>query len=298
MKRKLFLIMAICFSALMITGCSDSGDGTPSETSSTVQTEKSQSETDAVPFSETVGVWTYNDEFVFHSGDGKRYLLAEDNSGAVQSTEGKSYSVQECDYRLYHIMNLTDSNLTVSEGRYFEAALNSNDYPDGYKKVVITYDKSDLFDIDALEKAVGGESVSAETSAETQTETASETAAAEETSAPETETVTETEQEQSETETSAPADEDTSTAENEDAEYAAIYKKLEDFLETDNYKQKDAGNRSLEVFNYLHNLADSNIEESSITNDTAKNEVSFRCYEKYTITVNNTDGTITVDTES
>ncbi|MBE6875882.1 MAG: hypothetical protein E7496_04040 [Ruminococcus sp.] len=302
MKRKLFLIMAFCLSALMITGCSDQGDGTPSETSA-VQTEKTDTtEADAVPFSETVGVWSYNDEFVFHSSDGNRYLLKEDSSGTVQSTDGKSYSVQECDYRLYQIKHLENDKLTVSEGRYFETALNSKDYPDGYKKLVITYEKSDLFDADTLEKAVKGESVSAETMAETQGETEAVTTESE-TSAPETESVTETEQAQSETESetseseaSTSADEDASTA--EEAEYAGIYKKIEDFLETDNYKQKDPGNRSLEVFNYLHNLADANIEEASITNDTAKNEVSFKCYEKYTIIVNNTDGTITVNTES
>ncbi|MBR0484713.1 MAG: hypothetical protein IJJ69_08070 [Oscillospiraceae bacterium] len=296
MKRKLFLIAVFCLSALMITGCSDRGDGTPSETS-IVQTEKTDTtQEEAVPFNETVGVWSYGDELVFHSSNGKRYFLTEDNAGSVQSTDGKNYSIQECDHRLYQIMNLDNGKMTVSEGRYFESALNSKDYPDGYKKLVVTYEKSDLFAVDALEKAVGGEIISDETSADTQTETFSETetsATETESFAPETESVAETETSVTETEASSDDNADT-----ENAEYASIYKKIEDFLETDNYKQKDPGNRSLEIFNYLHNLADSNIEESSITNDVAKNEVSFKCYEKYTIIINNTDGTITVNTES
>ncbi len=294
MKKKIFLIFAFCCCMLLMSACSDTGDGTPAEPSAS-QAENTEPEKESIPFSNSVGVWTYSDDIIFHSSDGNRYMLKEDSSGIVQDKEGKKYTIQDCDYKLIAIINITEDTMNVKEGKFSEAYVGSHDYPDGYKTMMMAYQKSDLFDIDALEAAVKGETPAAETEEETIAET-TETATAEtetETSAPET---TETETVAVETETSADTEAETSGQAEipEDAEYAAIYKKIEDFLETDNYKQKDPGNRSLEIFNYLHNLADSNIEESSITNDTAKNEVSFKCYEKYIITINNTEGTVTV----
>ncbi|MDE7122703.1 MAG: hypothetical protein K2O42_11170, partial [Oscillospiraceae bacterium] len=72
---------------------------------------------------------------------------------------------------------------------------------------------------------------------------------------------------------------------------------ITDFMLTDNFKQKDPGNRALELFNHLNNLAHANIEQESITNDTEKQEVRFKCYEKYTFTVNVADSEITVTEE-
>ncbi len=309
MRKKLLLITAFCLCALTLAGCGGKNNST-AETSSSEATAETQSiDREAVPFEQTVGVWTYGTDIIFHSADGNRYQLKEDSSGTVQDKNGKTYTVSECEYKLLKIMNLTEDNINVREGRYSAKFLGSVDYPDGYKTMIISYQKSDLFDIEKLEEAVKGgvTPADAETESESQTETEtqpSETESETTTEAPtetetELESVTETQPSESatetETETSADASEKTEASEiPADAEYAAIYKKVQDFLETDNYKQKDAGNRSLEIFNYLHNLADSNIEEASITNDTAKNEVSFKCYEKYTITVNNTEGTITV----
>ena len=306
MKRKLFLIVALCLCAGMITGCGKSSSGSEADTGSS-QAENTNSaaepQKESIPFEKTIGVWTYSDDIVFHSSDGKRYALTEDTAGTVQAQDGTSYAVQDCDYKLITIVNVSDTTLNVKEGRFSEAYVGSKDYPDGYKTMMIAYQKSDLFDLDQLEEAVKGGGTPV-----TQEETTAETVSGTEevTAEPETETETETTvpettEETTETqasETSAETESESEAGNTEaEAEYAAIYKKLEDFLETDNYKQKDPGNRSLEVFNYLHNLADSNIEESSITNDTAKNEVSFKCYEKYLITINNAEATITVTEE-
>ncbi|MDE5738638.1 MAG: hypothetical protein K2H93_09785, partial [Oscillospiraceae bacterium] len=162
---------------------------------------------------------------------------------------------------------------------------------DGYKPMIINYKKSDLFDLNALEQAITGEEMqTTEQATESISETEKITTEQTTESAPETEPITE-----QETTTEEITDTTTETlAVEENAEYAKIYEDLENFLETDNFKQKDANNRALEVFNHLHNLSDANIEQDSITNDTDKNEVRFHCYEKYTITINVENSEITV----
>lgn len=291
MRKKLFLAGILCTCGMLLTACSNTEDTDESDNSSIVDTEAATEE-NAVEFSETVGVWTYSKDIVFHSRNGNRYLLKEDPVGSVQDTEGKSYSVQECDYRLYTIMTFDKENMTVREGRYAEAYLNHPDYPDGYKTMIINYEKSDLFAADKLEEAIGNPDSAAKTE-----ETNSETEEAEsitETEPETTESAVPEEIQQTETESSASAE---NTENPDEAEYAEIYQKIEDFLETDNFKQKDPANGALELFNYLHNLADEHIEENSITNDSDQNQISFRCYEKYTIIINVADSTITV-TES
>ena len=312
MRKKLLLITAFCLCALVLAGCGSKENASSENESSAAETtaETQSIDREAVPFEKTVGVWTYGEDILFHSKDGNRYQLKEDSSGTVQDKDGKTYAVSECEYKLIKIMNQTDDVINVREGRYSEKFLGSDDYPDGYKTMVISYKKSDLFDTEKLEEAVKGGTApaNAETEVQTEAETLpsetetlpSETEVQTETETPtETETVlqteTETQASESESETETAAETAQASEIPADAEYAAIYKKVQDFLETDNYKQKDPGNRSLEIFNYLHNLADSNIEEASIKNDTDKNEVSFKCYEKYTITINNTDGTVTIN---
>ena len=303
MKKKVLQIGLILLSAVLLTACSDSGDGTPSSsTSSTVQETEAATEAVTADLSGTEGIWTYGKDIIFNASDGKRYSLTESDSGTVQNKEGKSYTIQECDYKLYAVMNLQDDKLTVREGRYSADLLNSQDYPDGYKTMVITYTKSDLFETDKLEEALKNPEKQAEETTLQETFSVVEETVAE--TLPET-TNAETEAEtEASSETEQPSDTDSSTGEtasaddvqaHENAEYGAIYKKIEDFLETDNFKQKDPGNRALEVFNYLHNQADSNIQQDSITNDTAKNEVSFQCYEKYKIIINTADSTIRVE---
>ncbi len=289
MKKYYILPAMLCLCAVL-AGCSDQGNGTPSETSSKIEVRRDEvQETDAVPFSETAGVWTYGSDIIFHASDGKRYALKEDPAGTVQDQDGKSYVLLDCNYRLISILNLTDTELNVKEARYSEAYLNHPDYPDGYKRMIITYDKSDLFDLSALEEAVKNGTAPAES--ETVPETAEALTEAESETVPETaEALTEAESETVPETTGA----ESAAEPDASAEYAAIYQKIEDFIQTDNYQQKDPGNRSLEVFNYLHNLADANIEQDSITNDTAKNEVSFTCYEKYMIHIDNAEGKITV----
>ena len=305
MKKKVLQIGLILLSVVLLTACSDSGDGTPSsstasDNSNTVLETEAATEAVKADLSGTEGLWTYGKDIIFNASDGNRYSLTESDSGTVQSKDGKKYSIQECDYKLYAVMNFQEDKLTVREGRYSADLLNSKDYPDGYKTMVITYTKSDLFETDKLEEALKNPENQTEETTLSETisvieetfsvveETVSETL-------PETAADTETETEQpsvSSTEETLSAD-DVQTHEN--AEYGAIYKKIEAFLETDNFKQKDPGNRALEVFNYLHNEADANIQQDSITNDTAKNEVSFQCYEKYKIIINTEDSTIRIE---
>ena len=298
MKKKILLMaFSLC---LLLTACSDTGENSADSASDEVIV-VTEEETNAADFEETVGVWTYNNELIFHSSDGNRYLLKEDPAGNVKDSSGKIYTVSPCDYQLYLIKKLTEDKMTVSEGRYSEEYLNNKDYQDGYKRMIITYQKVDTFDISAVENAVMNPDSVLESETDTETEipeTESETSTQTETQVSETaisaETTTQTFEESS-GETSSDSDSGEENTENpETAEYAEIYKKVQDFLETDNYIQKDPGNRSLEIFNYLHNQSDTNIDQNSITNDTAKNEVSFKCYEKYLFVINNTDGTITV----
>ncbi len=289
MKRKFLQIGLICLSVLLLTACSDSGDGTPSSTSSETQSTETATEALNTDLNGTEGIWTYGHDILFHASDGKRYCLTESDSGIVQSKEGKNYSIEECDYKLYDIMKLQGEQLTVREGRYSADLLNSKDYPDGYKTMVVTYTKSDLFEVSQLEEALKNpEKQTKETTSETVPETTeTETETIPETTEAETETTPETT-----TETELASDD---AQNHENAEYGTIYKQIEDFLETDNFKQKDPSNRALELFNYLHNQADANIQQDSITNDTAKNEVSFQCYEKYKIIINTADSTIQVE---
>jgi len=302
MKKNIFLITAFCLCALMLTGCGNNNNTASKSDNSSSQSEitKSEPEKETIPFEKTIGVWTYSDDIIFHSSDGNRYALIKNDSGTVQDKDGTSYSVQECGYKLVDIINLSDTTLNLKEGKFSEAYVGSQDYPDGYKTMMIAYQKSDLFDLDQLEEAVknGVSPVTQQETTASETEEITTESQTEEVTTEAETTVPETTETQP-SETSADTENETSgeTENPETAEYAVIYKKLEDFLETDNYKQKDAGNRSLEVFNYLHNMADPNIEESSITNDTAKNEVSFKCYDKYIIIINNADAEITVKTE-
>lgn len=287
MTKKLRLVIAVFAGICVLTACSDTGDttqnsGTASPDTSMSETESENSDIgDAV--SDTIGVWVYNQELIYHASNNTRYSLKEDTNGTIKDTTGKTYSIQECDYKLYYITKSKDT-LTIKEGRYNEKYLNSKECPDGYKPMVITYKKCDLFDLNALEKSITGNEI--KTTEQSQEETTTQSKA-------ESESETMTEHETTTTEAISESESVMSDIE-ENAEYTKIYQDLEDFLETDNFKQKDNGNRALELFNHLHNASDANIEQDSIINDTAKNEVRFHCYEKYTITINVEDSIITV----
>ncbi|MDE5754294.1 MAG: hypothetical protein K2H89_07120 [Oscillospiraceae bacterium] len=178
--------------------------------------------------------------------------------------------------------------------------------------MVITYKKSDLFDLDALEQAITGKTPETEqTNEESTTESQSDiesvadtdSESEENSQSPEssatdaTDPVTEADTPEMEEETEDNSVSAEMPVMEENAVYAEIYQDINDFMLTDNFKQKDPGNRALELFNHLHNLAHANIEQDSIVNDTEKQEIRFHCYEKYTITVNVADSVITVSEE-
>lgn len=308
MKKKYSCLMMMSLAILMFSGCSNSEDTVSSDSSSSktdnVVYQSAVIDKNAVEFSETVGVWTYRNDIIFHSSDGNRYLLTEDNAGTIMDTSGKHYVMIPCDYQLYTILKYDETTLTVREGRYSEQFLNSKDYPDGYKRMVITYDKSDAFDIVSLENnkpdSNDSETMISSENMEVISETETTTVISEEIVSSETEILTEPQSQETsslevDAETENPGTVDINSEDHQSAEYADIYQKIQDFLETDNYKQKDPGNRSLEIFNYLHNLASQNIEQSSIANE--NNIVSFKCYDKYTIMIDNENAEITVQTD-
>ena len=312
MKKGFLMMFLLC--ALVLTGCSDTGSSSETSSQSSVsdtvpaETEKATSENVSVN-PDAVGVWSYNKELLFYAKDGTRYNLTESPDGSAKDKDGKTYSVQECQSRLYEIINTEDEKLTLKEGRYSEERLNSRDYPDGYKTMVVTYQKTDLFDPADLEALVSGADFTPdETASEQVTETKATTEIMTEavTEAPTTEAPTEPPTEEITTEAvtepeTTEASQETQTAvsdeEIQNSEYAYLYDKVQAFLDTDNFIQKDPGNRALELFNYLHNLADSNIQESSITNDTANQTVKFKCFDKYVISVNVAESEITVTEE-
>ncbi|MBD5143141.1 MAG: hypothetical protein HDT22_05975 [Ruminococcus sp.] len=301
MKKKLCLIIAIFTSIFAFTACNNQDTDIESE-NSIIETENQEFDTGET-VSDTVGVWASGKKLIYHASNNIRYSLIEDENGTVQDKNGKKYVIQENENKIFYIRKLDDS-LTIKEGKYDEKYLNNKESPDGYKPMIINYKKSDLFDADALEQAITGEEIkTTEQETESVPETEKITAEQETESVPETEKITTEQVTESalETETTTTSTEQETTTETlaveENAEYAKIYQDLKNFLETDNFKQKDANNRALEVFNHLHNLSDANIEQDSIINDTDKNEVRFHCYEKYTITINveNSEVTVTED---
>lgn len=214
------------------------------------------------------GVWAYNDLLIYHASDNQRYYLEPSPDGTIQDRDHKTYTFRECDNRLYYIQTAGDS-LTVKEGKFSEENVGKKESPDGFKPMVINYHKSEQFDLDALEQAITGQ-------------------------APENSENLENTENSGETENS----ENSENPENpENPVYIEIYQDIEDFMKTDNFIQKDPGNRALELFNHLNNLGHANIEQSSITNDTATQEVRFRCYDRYTFAVNVADSEITVTEE-
>ena len=309
MNKKLFLLFTILASMFVFNACSnksnDDQNSSTEEVNSIIETEIQDFDTGET-VSDTVGVWSYGQEFIYHASNNTRYYLIEDSNGTIKDTNGKTYTMQENEDKIFYIRK-SDNSLTVKEGKYDESYVGTKEAPDGYKPRVIHYKKSDLFNLAILEQAITGEeiqtekqtqeseiileteSVTTEITAETTTESDSKSETIAETtiqSDSKSETITETT-------TESDSKSETNTIE-ENAEYAKIYQDLENFLETDNFIQKDNNNRALEVFNHLHNLSDSNIEQESIINDTDKNEVKFHCYEKYTITINIADSIITV----
>ncbi|MDE6730322.1 MAG: hypothetical protein K2J71_06055, partial [Oscillospiraceae bacterium] len=310
MKRKLYalcLMMAVLSGMYLLTACSNKSDsqGEPDSASVTDQNQNQEQEAteyeigDAV--AESRGVWSYNNLLIYHTSDNKRYFLEKASGGTIRDKDNQTYSFRECENKLYYIIPSGDS-LTVKEGKFSEEYIGSKEAPDGFKPMVINYRKSDLFDdLDELEQMISGkksgdseksEDSSATENPETEPETEPQTEAT-------TEPETESESQIADTEdTTEPENlENTENTTEENAIYVEIYQDIEDFMQTDNFKQKDPGNRALELFNHLHNLAHANIERESITNDTEKQEVRFKCYEKYTFTVNVADSEITVTEE-
>ncbi|MDE6004989.1 MAG: hypothetical protein K2G88_06345 [Oscillospiraceae bacterium] len=302
MKKKLCLLIAILTSLFAFTACNknDTSQNSGTETENSITETEAQDSNTGEAVSDTIGVWAFGKELVYHASNNIRYTLTEDSNGTVQDKNGKLYSIQECENKIFFIKK-SNNGLNIKEGRYDENYLGSKECPDGYKARVINYKKSDLFDLNILEQAIAGEEISiteqateteittTEQATETEITTTEQTTETEITTTElvtESETITET--------TTEPESKSETLAVEENAEYAKIYQDLENFLETDNFKQKDNNNRALELFNHLHNITDSNIEQESIINDTDKNEVRFHCYEKYTITINVEDSEITV----
>ncbi|MDE5883580.1 MAG: hypothetical protein K2H29_00630 [Oscillospiraceae bacterium] len=307
MKRKLYalcLITAVLSGMYLLTACGDKSDpqenSAPDDVNPVETTETASYDDIGNAVAESRGVWTYNNLLIYHASDNKRYFLEESSDGTIKDKNNVSYSFRECDNRLYYILPAGDS-LTVKEGKFSEENVGKKESPDGFKPMVINYRKSDLFDLDELEQAITGKIPESSGNSETSEN-------------PETEQTTQNHSE-SEIEESAPdatieSETQSGNAENTDenienindttetnAIYVEIYQDIEDFMQTDNFKQKDPGNRALELFNHLNNLAHANIEQESITNDTEKQEIRFQCYEKYTFTVNVADSVITVTEE-
>lgn len=303
-KAIMWALMAV--TAITMAGCNannSNGDNTETKNGNSIMSnsdEEKRYDEFTVAYSDTYGAWELNNDIVYHSPSTQtRYTIYADADGGLVGTDGNKYSIKEREYKLYDILNLSDDTLVLKEGVFEQERVGSLDYPDGYKRCVFSYKRCNLFNTDDIESYISTGAISIESGSE---EASSEDVTTEDVTDVTTEDVTTedvTTATVSETTTVETTVIETTTVEQTtnspaNVDTASIEKDITDFMKTDNFVQKDAGNRALELFNHLHNVSDSNVDMNSIENDTANKIVRFNYGDNCVIEVNVEDAVINV----